>query len=218
MTRYFAILDDSTDAKETVVRVLPSALPAGWGLLECPLLASPADYPDWLVQNNVGVLLVDQRLNEEVPAGTEPVTYKGSDVLQTVRRAMPGFPLVVLTAYSNDEDLVASKGKADYVLGRPAFLIEMKDHVERLVRHATDFLATFEVQLAEFTALAQKKAQGQTTAADQVRLGALQGLFDWPAGRSPKDEAFDQLEERLRLLEALKQKAEPLLMARKKKK
>lgn len=214
--RYFAILDDRADGKESIVRVLPHELPEGWGLIEAPLLTSAADYPDWIVANGVGVLLVDQLLNEEVPAGGDPITYKGSDVLQTVQRAMPGFPLVVLTAYSNDQDLVDNKGKADYVMSRATFLVEMNDYVERLVRHATDFLSNYQKQLSEFSSLSQKKAQGQSSAAEQARLEALQGLFDWPAMRSPKDDAFDEIEARLKKLEALKQKVEPLLKQRKK--
>lgn len=215
MKRYFALLDDSTAAKETITRVLPGALPQDWGLIECPFLPGAADYPDWLVRNNVGVLLADQRLNEEVPDGIEPVTYKGSDVLQAVRRAMPDFPLVVLTAYPTDVDLVANKGKADYILSRPTFLMDIEANVERLIRHATDFITTFQAQLAELTTLSQKKAQGQTTAKDDSRIEALQGLLDWPTSRSPRDEAFDKIEGRLDELEALKRRAAALLKPRK---
>jgi CheY-like chemotaxis protein len=215
--RYFAILDDTADGKETIMRVLPHELPEGWGLIEAPLLGTAADYPDWLVQNQVGVLLVDQKLNEEVAVGEDPVTYKGSDVLQTVQRAMPGFPLVVLTAYSNDEDLVANKGKADYVMSRATFVTELSDYVERLVRHATDFFTHYQQQLADFSALSQKQAQGQATAEEQAKLKALQGLFDWPTMRSPKDDAFDAIEKRMKDLEALRAKVAPLLKAKLKK-
>jgi len=214
--RNFAILDDRSDGKESIMRVLPHELPPDWGLIEAPLLASAADYPDWIVANAVGVLLVDQLLNEELPAGADPITYKGSDVLQTVQRALPGFPLVVLTAYSNDQDLVANKGKADYVMSRATFMVEMNDYIERLVRHATDFLANYQLQLSEFSSLSQKKAQGQASAEEGTRLEALQGLFDWPTVRSPKDDAFDEIEARLKTLEALKEKIEPLLKLKKK--
>ena len=209
--RYFAILDDRLDGKETLMRVLPLALPPGWGLIECPLLASADDYPTWLYQNQVCVLIVDQLLNESVPTGSDPITYKGSDVLRSVQRAMRGFPLVVLTAYPGDADLAANKGKADYVLGRGIFIRELSDYVERLVRHAKKFLEDYQQQLAEFTTLSQKKAQGTTTVDENAKLKALQSLFDWPIVQTQRDDAFDDIEKRLEELERLKREVEPLL-------
>lgn len=213
--RYFALLDDSTAAKETISRVLTGSLPEGWEFIECPLLPNAADYPDWLTRHSVGVLLADQRLNEEVPDGIEPVNYKGSDVLQAMRRALPDFPLVVLTAYATDDDLVANSGKADYIMSRAAFIADLDAQVERLVRRATDFLATFQAQLSDLTALAQKKAQGQTTAQEDARIAALQGLLDWPSPGSPRDNAFDEIEARLHQLETAKRRAVILLKPRK---
>ncbi len=63
--RKIAILDDRAPQRETLRTLIDTVLPKGWECIACPLLKSVNEYPNWLIDKDVQVLLADQVLNEQ---------------------------------------------------------------------------------------------------------------------------------------------------------
>jgi hypothetical protein len=211
-----ALLDDRKASRDTVIRGLGSLLPSGWVLIPCPLLENREEYPKWLINNRVLVLLVDQLLNEEPTESGLPVHYKGNDVIETIRHQLPDFPIIVVTRAVEDVDLDRHLGEADGVVGRTELLRSTKQYVIRIVRLGRAYLSQFEKELASLATLAQKKATGEATTADVQELNAVQAKLGLVASRqSERDDALSTLEREITNLEHLGDRVKAFLAAHK---
>src|SRR6185436_4101904 len=113
-----AVLDDRQEQRQTVMRSINLALPNNWSCIECPLLDDYEGYADWLTLNDVCVLLADQVLNEQDAGGDLVVDYKGHQVIESIRKTFPNFPIFLISAYTDDEDLQDHLADAEDVLTR----------------------------------------------------------------------------------------------------
>jgi DNA-binding NarL/FixJ family response regulator len=172
-----AILDDRKDHRDTVRRSMEVALASfpGWSCCECPVLDAPDNYLEWIVENNVQVLLVDQVLNEQGEnVDLRPVHYKGHDVIAAIREHVPDFPIFIVTAVRNDPDLQEHLADAEEVIKRTEFGEDPRTHLARMTRAGQRFAEANTRRLARLSELAKKSAAGTADAAELEELRGLQ--------------------------------------------
>ena len=207
-----AFLDDRKGPRESLLRGLQPALPDGWECVECPLLPSSDAYTDWLLDNDVLVLLVDQLLNEQAPDSDLPVDYKGHEVIRAIRRRLPEYPIIVVTVATEDHDLQHHLGDADDIVLRKNLLRDVNHYVQRFIRLGNKYLEEHQRELALMTELSRKSASGSAQQEEVEQLRALQaklGLaFEKPSGR---DAALSGLENELNQLDSLRNRVEAFL-------
>jgi len=213
-----AFLDDRPENQATVINGLRGVVPKGWEIIACPLQPKVTDYPLWIHNNNVVVLLVDQLLNEQGPKGGKPVSYKGHNVVAAIRKQIPEFPLVVATRATEDEDLSAHFGDADGIVSKSDLLKEPKQYIQRYVRLGKKFVATFEAELARLSELSQQAASGKLNKGDKKELEAIQAKLNLEASvEAPLDDALDKWESKLDALDELTSEASKAVARLKKK-
>ena len=215
-----ALLDDRGPQRETISRLLSTQLPTEWTCIDAPLFDKPDQYPQWLIANDVQVLLADHKLDEHsAEEGSVAVNYKAPEVIETVRKAIPNFPIFVLTAYPEDPQLTQHLSEAEAVIRRTKFAEEISIHVPRMLRSANRFAEEHQKHLAELSTLASAAAAGQAQPKDVERMKSLQaeiGLGVDFAITAERRDLLTDLEDKLGKMEKLQREIETFLKQREK--
>ena len=95
------IVDDRDDVRTIMLDTVELALSDGWEAIAIPPLSSLDSYPSWISQEEIVVLLIDERLNE-VANVNGAVDYEGHDLVDYMRQHMPEFPIFVVTSYKEN--------------------------------------------------------------------------------------------------------------------
>jgi len=176
MTAELAIglVDDDADQRATIKKNIVARLKGtGLRVVDSPPFANLDSYLTWIREENIGTLVIDWRLNER-GMDAEPVTYEGKSVVSTVHAQLPFFPIFVITAYSESEDVKAEGGSVEQVVNRGEFRNLADQLTERFRRAAGRFSADQERKLARMSKLAKEVALGTGGEAQMNELRALQ--------------------------------------------
>ena len=207
-----AVVDDRDDIRATVVRNIEMSIGNGWEVVSTPPLPCLDDYLAKITEDCIAVLVVDERLNEEGVG----VDYTGHDLAKFLRRYFPDFPIFMVTAFENDEELEEHGVVLDNVLSRKQFVDDADTWVPRFRRAGQRFFDVYGGHLADLSALAEKSAIGEITPAEEARLRELQATLN--VGFLPRvggrQEAIDALEELLVRAETVRERVEEELAGR----
>lgn len=205
MSSSIAVLDDRAAERDSLVKLIDVLLPEGWDCVEAPLFQDKARYPEWLVGNEIQVLMVDQVLGDQAPPNEPALSYKGHGVVESIRKKLPNFPAYIFTS-QRDEDLPNHEGEAEDVIERGEFNKNPEKFVARMVRAGQRFHEEHERQLREMTRLAIRVANGTASREEKKQLNNLQISLGTPSGAAinvKREEALAGAEEKVTELEQL---------------
>lgn len=192
------LIDDRADHRSTLKRRLDLELSGDWQSIDNEPLPRLEDYPSWITENEVCVLLLDERLHEQVA-----VSYNGHDVANYLRKHLPTLPIFVITSYSPDEALLKSFKDVEDIIQREEFTKKADEYVSRFVRSAQRYLNTFQKELSDLSDKSAKIALGKATTQDIEEVKAIQEKIGLAF-------PYDSLDNRSEWLNALEKKLEEL--------
>jgi DNA-binding NarL/FixJ family response regulator len=137
-------------------------------------LDDPRDYVSWVAQNDIHAIVMDWRLNEQKEKASGPVAYEGDAVVKEIRKKKPHFPIFVLTAYSQSENVESHGADVELIESRVDFGKSSDKLIKRLVRAAARFSESQQTKLARISELAVLCAKGEAKAAQKKELRSLQ--------------------------------------------
>lgn len=203
------ILEDRRDQRETLLTLATINLPEGWVAVEIPLLQDPSRYPDWLLENDVPVMIADYRLNEQSDEhDQQPVEYMANRVIEEIHSRLPEYPIFILTAATEADELDATSGGAETIMRRQDFGRNTATVIQRMIRAGTRFSKRFTDNLSELGSLAALEASGTASAEDRERIRALQTFLGFEAISEAslyRDDLLSKLEAEIRELRELQQ-------------
>ena len=208
------ILDDRPDEADTTKSIISRNLhDANWGVVSVPLLPTTGRIVEWLTDQSINVLVVDQKLNDNP---STPVNYSGHDVIQEVRRGLPDLPVYMLTAFSDTPEVVSNLSAMEELvprgdLGKRAVVL-----VARMKRAGETFEHRFRTSLNRISQLSQKQATSSLSAAEKKELKSLQITLSLSDRSASRAEILPDLENEVKKLELLRVKAEKLLKKKRK--
>ena len=196
------IIDDRPDLRVTLKRSLDLELLDEWSSIDEDPLSKLEDYPSWLTENEVCVLLLDEKLHEQAP-----VDYNGHDVVDFLRKHLPTLPIFVITAYPENEDLLKSFKDVEGIIPRTKFSKDASEYVSRITRSAQRFLESFQSELTQLAEISERIAQGKAKKKDKENAEAIQNkislAFPYEALES-RSELLGELESKLKDLEKMR--------------
>ncbi len=169
-----AIIDDREDMRSTIERLVDSELLGDWDSIEVAPLSDLEDYPSWLMENEVAVILLDERLNEQKTKGKALPNYEGHHLVEFLRKHLPTLPIFVITSYPDDEELKKKFKDVEEIIVRQQFAERADEYVPRFLRSGQRYLEAFHKELAELSNSADKIAKGKATGKDIEKLRAIQ--------------------------------------------
>lgn len=174
-----AVVDDRADMRESVAERIKLGLEdmkLDWDVIADEPLESIDAYPEWIAYNEVCVLVLDEKLGEEIGSRGVATTYSGHEVAAALRERLPELPQLIITSIKNSDELEGA-AELDAIVQRDEFDKHWRVYVERMVRLASGFVDRNETELAELTVLSQKVVDGAATPEDTTRLNAIREKF-----------------------------------------
>jgi CheY-like chemotaxis protein len=168
------IIDDRVSARKDLERKFRVLVGGKLQITASPPLPGLGDYPKWIRDNKVSVLVIDQRLHEQADEATAPVEYDGHDVVVSLRKHNRDIPIFVITAHADVEGLKENLGSVEDIITRNDFIAAPEQFVERILRAGLKFRERHQAELSRLSTLASKIASGGASAADQEEAKALQ--------------------------------------------
>jgi CheY-like chemotaxis protein len=204
-----AIIDDNRDQRETLKKRLSFHLrehESSLLVIDQFPFAKYEEYFPWIDGNDVRVLILDEKLNDQTDNGQGPVDYKGNELVSQIRSKLKDIPIFTITAHAEDQDLQAKFGEFDHIINREDFNEHGSKYVEIMIRSTQRYLDENEEELREFDALTKLVASGTATQENKTRLAALQVKLNLPLSGDlmNREQWLKEYEKHIQDLEVLK--------------
>ena len=212
-----AIVDDETRYRNTDVEALKLNLPKGWTAIGISPLERLSDYPSWIAENDVAVLLVDEELGSQSSSPTGHVRYKGHNLVKSLRARNKTLPIYFLTNYGSQAPVKDQIPAVEGVFDKKVFRRRRADFIKRLTRRGKDYFTSVKDQLAELNDLSLKIAKGEATAKERKDAKAIQTNLELPLlteSFNDRSEWLEQYEQKVDQFEKLKKEVEQYLKAK----
>jgi hypothetical protein len=176
------VVDDRGGERSKLVRGIEvsNQLPDAWGIADIAPLSELSEYSGWIAENDVAVLLVDERLDEHAADG-EAADYTGHELVAYLRQNYSEeFPMFIVTAYPPDRDLQENVWNLEDLILRRDFVKDVSKIVPKLLRSGQRFFEVHQHQLSRAEELSKKVAIGEATDDDIAELDALRAYITRP--------------------------------------
>ena len=177
-----AIVDDREDLRKTLERTIQLYFKkekSNWLAIGVSPFIDKDEYRNWIKENDVAVLILDERLQEAHNNGIS-VNYNGSNLIEHLRKTLPDFPVYAITGYETDTDLQKRFPLFDEILSRDRFYKKSNEYIERFMRSGQRFLDTFNKQLFRISELSNLIAMGKATEHNVKELTSIQEYLNIP--------------------------------------
>jgi DNA-binding NtrC family response regulator len=175
-----AIVDDNREQRETLgisLKLYLKKKNSSLKVIDIFPFQSYERYFPWIDQEEICVLILDERLHNDSEGELGPVGYKGNDLVVKIRERYKDLPIFTVTAHIDDEELQARFNEFDYIISRDNF---DEKYVDIIIRASQRYLKENQEELSEFDDLTKKIAAGQGNADDIEKLKALQMKLQLP--------------------------------------
>lgn len=181
------IIDDDEDVRSTLKELIELELPEGADVniqAESPLPAIE-EYSSYILENDIAVLILDERLNERpLPSTGKHAGYFGHDVISGIRASLPDFPVFVVTTYAGDDQLAGQSAEFEAIVDRDSFRENAGEHTKRILRAAARFHSSMQQQLLLMADLSVKALNSTLSQAERQHLAAARQLLGLPFAMS----------------------------------
>jgi len=207
-----AIIDDNADQSETLKTALDEYLSINESDLEVIVqfpFKNTDEYFNFIDKQEICVLLLDEKLNNQSSGENGPVDYRGNQLVTIIRERLKDFPVFSISTFAEDEELKEKFSEFEYIIPRQVFFEEGKKYVPIIIRAAQRYLDTNIKELDEFSKLTREIAQGNTETEKIRRLNALQVKLELPfTGFDDRLNWLDEYENHIKDLETFRKKIE----------
>jgi hypothetical protein len=163
------------------------------------------DYFDYIERNDVCVLILDEKLNDQTFDSNGPVDYKGSQLVKILRERLKDLPIFSISVISTDKELIQQYNQFEEIISRKEFYENPMKYVPKILRAAKNFLLEKNVAFEEYGILSVKISSGSANEEDITRFKELQLKLDLPlVGFDDRDTWLNKYEEKINMLEELK--------------
>ncbi len=209
------LIDDRREHRTTARHLLEEGLGSGWRVVDTEPLPRLEDYPSWIHENQIAVLVLDERLHEQALDSEGHVDYDGHSLVDFFRLTDASFPIFILTSFREDDEVQQRFGAVEDIIRRTDFMDAdlAKQYAARMVRAAHRFLQTFERELAKLSETAARVASGTADTEDLQMVKALQSKIGlaFPQGLSDRSNWISSIEGKLVEFAALRREIEEFL-------
>jgi len=216
------IVDDDAKSMESDGRSLNTHLRSkGWTAIGVHPLPHLKDYPSWIGENEIAVLLIDEKLGGKSKVIGGHVKYKGHDLVKWLRRGNKTLPLYFLTNYGGESPVTQRFADVEDIIDKKDFKRNRVRWIDRFTRKGKEYFNSVKEQLAQLNDLSLKIAKGEATDEDKQNAKAIQTNLEIPLtieSCSDRSEWVEQYEEKVREFDDLRKEIETYLKQKNRKK
>jgi hypothetical protein len=212
------IIDDRVDVRDSTKKKVKRELKKQnipWEVVDISPLEHMEHFARWVQENEIVVLLVDERLNEQPIENTQIyVDYSGHDLVKLLREGYKELPIFIITAHEDDPNVLINEGDFDSVISRGSFTNRPEEFVKRFVRATNKYLEVNDKEYTQLSKLSEKIALGKATNKDVENVKKLQAKLEIPfvlGVVQSREEALEDYEKSIDGLDQLSTKIEAFL-------
>jgi DNA-binding NtrC family response regulator len=169
------LVDDDDDTRGSTVKVFRMRLQnEGYRIVDIRPFDSLDQYSKWINEESIEALIIDWRLNEKGASKQRPVTYEGGALVEAVHKTHPFMPFFVLTAYPEDDDVLANDSNVEVIKDRDMFSKDPIAVISKLRRASGRYSKTQQAKIDRVASLAEASASKELSDDERVELHALQ--------------------------------------------
>jgi hypothetical protein len=202
-----AIIDDNTGQSETVktnIEIALDEIGSNLVVITAVPFKNPNDYFQFIEENDICVMILDEMLNDQANDENGPVGYKGSDLVTALRTKLPDFPIFALTVIPSDADLKDKYSQYEEIISRKEFYDDANKFVPKFWRAAKNYLKENIDELSEFNVLTKEISGGNKDPDLIKKLQALQIKLELPfSGFDDRNAWLSEYEVQINSLETL---------------
>lgn len=176
------IIDDRVDIRGTLenkIRFIFKKKQLDWTISSQDPFIDKMEYLNFINENDIGVLILDERLHESSTA-QQSVNYNGSDLVTFLRLYLKNFPIYSITSYHEDNELENQFSQFDEIIARDIFYSKAEEYIERFIRAGQRFLDDHTTQLLKLSELSELIAKGTATEENLKELRTVQESLNIP--------------------------------------
>lgn len=177
------LIDDKDEARRAFMLKLKLVLERsyiGWQIIDTKPFGDKEAYRSWILENEISVLITDERLDEGQLAEGGFADYYGSDLVVYLRNYFKDLPIFCITNIEITDQLKASLSYFNLILGKSKFDGDLENYLNLFVKSGTSFYTEFNKELTRLGELSERYALGDVTEADKVELQTIQTRLTLP--------------------------------------
>lgn len=202
-----AIIDDNPEQSGTILNNLEIAInefKSDFKAITSLPFRDPKEYFSFIETNEVCVLILDEKLNDQLIDDGGPIDYKGSQLVTYIRDALKDFPIYSVTNFVEADELKEKEGEFEDVIPRGDFIDHTNKYFPRILRAAQKYLKENLEELGEFNLLTKEISGGNKDPELIKKLQALQIKLELPfSGFDDRNAWLNEYESQISSLEKL---------------
>ncbi len=216
------IIDDRVEVRDSIKKRVQAELRRlniNWPVIAIGPFEEMENYPEWIENNEISVLLLDENLHEKPISRGVYADYDGHDLVKVVREGYKYLPIFVITAIASSEDVVDNAGEFDSIIARSSFNKRSAEYVKRFVRATHTYLSVNNNELERLSTLSRKIALGNASVEEENEAKALQIKLELPFTMQrvvDRETAINELETEVDSLSELSKKISKYIKSKKK--
>lgn len=171
------IVDDRAQQRQQVVELTKLSIPkdfSEWTAEGIEPLKSKSDYQAHITEHDIAVLVLDEKLQEQVSERTNAaVDYDGHELVKFLRPLFPELPIFVVTAFDQEQELQNAASDVEGIIPRKQFYKEPKTHTARMIRSGQRFSTSMQEDLIKLADLSKKVAIGEGSEEEIKELNGI---------------------------------------------
>jgi hypothetical protein len=179
------------------------------------------DYPSWIAENEIAVLLIDEKLGGKSIGIGDHVNYEGHDLVKSLRQRNKTLPLYFLTGFKDNAAVAQRFADVEEIIDKDDFKKNRSRWIDRFTRKGNEYFESVKDQLAQLNELSLKIAKGEATQKDKRKAKAIQTSLEIPLTTesvSDRSEWAQQYEEKLKEFDELRKEIASYLKQKSRKK
>lgn len=202
-----AIIDDNIDNSDTVKANIELALAEITSSLEVITslpFRNPEDYFNYIQDNEICVLILDEKLNDLPIDENGPIDYKGSYLVTILRQKLKDLPIFALTNYASSEELSEKYSLYEDIINKGEFYKDSEKFIPKIWRAAKNYLKENIDGFSQFNELTKEISGGNNDPELIKKLQALQVKLELPySGFEDRNTWLNEYEKQINSLEEL---------------
>lgn len=197
------VVDDRAKERNKVVALVSHSLPedSTWTARGIEPLAAIDEYGALITEDDIAVLILDERLQEQAAELTgAAVNYNGHELVSFLRPRFPDLPIYVVTAHDAEEDVQNAASDVEGIINRMEFNKDPKVHTTRMIRSGHRFAKALEGDLNYLSAISEKLAVGTADDDEVKKMTSIREKLSLPFPTSDLTQAKDLVPQAERLI------------------
>ncbi|MFV1883226.1 MAG: hypothetical protein ACMZ7B_01870 [Balneola sp.] len=211
-----ALVNDQPDQLATIHDQFEIALDGSpnWKLTPIKPFNDINEYPTWILENEITILVLDEKLYGGSLDDGSHVDYTGHQVAELVRESNKELPIISLSNYAPEEELLESLDNFHLILGQDEFDNNFDNYFNLIKKLSESYFEQNQDRLNRISEISELIAKGNGNEELFKELNSLRAILSLPhfsSGIEFRSQVLDLMEGQIEEIAALKKEIQKYL-------